>query len=286
MRYRHIFLLLTLLAILSMACEKPVNITLVYEGNKLVVNTMMQQDSPVYVRVTRSVPVNIYDESAFEELPDVTVSLTDEKGTVMALSRQQIQGKWYYVSSQPATRGHRYKVAASAAGLTPVEAADTLPAKPQAAEATAQRGSNRIKFILKDNPGSHDYYQIRVFNIDTANRPLSALYFKLDPAFNNNLVDIISTVQSTSLIMSDSRFDGREVTFVLQTQDPVPTTGKLMVEVTALSYDAWQYLKTATAQAEGNGDIVSEPVRVFTNVINGYGIVAGINANKLVFKVD
>ncbi|MFB6455330.1 DUF4249 domain-containing protein [Chitinophaga sp. Hz27] len=286
MRYQHIFLLLVLLTILSIACEKPVNITPSYEGNKLVVNTMMQQDSPIYVRVTRSVPVNVYDESAFEELPSVNISLTDESGTVLPLQRQQILGKWYYVSSAAAVRGHRYKVAASATGLVGVEASDTLPQKPQAWDATAQKGSSRIKFILKDNPGTHDYYQLRVYNIDTANRPISALYFKLDPAFNNNLMDILSTAQRSILIMNDNRFDGREVTFVLQTQDLVPTTGKLMVEVTALTYNAYQYLKTATEQSESYGDIVSEPVRVFTNVINGYGIVAGINSNKLVFKVD
>ncbi|RAJ75035.1 uncharacterized protein DUF4249 [Chitinophaga dinghuensis] len=285
MKKLHIFIY-TLTLLLIAGCERKVDITFSYEGNKLVVNSLIQADSSIYVRVTKSVPVNVYDESAFRELDNVAVKIQDDSGNNIPVSCQQIFGKNYFVSSQKATTGKRYTISASAAGLSPVSGTDTLPAPPQIFGAAAQRTFSRITFGLKDYPMAENYYRIRLFKSDSNGTIQSGLLFRLDPAFNNNVVDIISASPANSLIMNDKRFDGRELTFVLQAQDPLTPTSYLMVEVTTLTYDAYQYLKSVAAQQQNVGDIVSEPVRVYSNILDGYGIVAGINVKRLVFKVD
>lgn len=273
------------LVLILSSCEKKVNIQIAYEGDKLVMNTFMQPDSLIYVRVTRSVPVSVYDESAFKEETAAQVSIAASDGATLPTTLQTIAGRKYFVSALPAKAGLQYQITAASAGLETVAAKDTLPPAPQAREGYAQKNSTRIKFILNDRPGLGDYYRLRVFTVESG-APQKALLFRLDPAFNNNLIDIISNGNSTSLVMDDSRFNGRELTFVLQTEAPLTQTDSLMVEVTALTRNAWSYLRTVALQQGNAGVIVSEPVRVFSNVKNGYGIVAGINTKRLIFKVD
>ncbi|SHK95805.1 protein of unknown function [Chitinophaga jiangningensis] len=273
------------LVILWCSCEKRVNIEIAYDGDKLVMNTFIQPDSLIYVRVTRSVPVSVYDETAFKEEAGAQVNIAASDGSVLPVVLQTIAGRRFFVSGMPAKAGLQYNISAASSGLQAVSAYDTLPAAPQARDGSAQKSSTRIKFILKDHPGTGNYYRLRVFTVEN-NAAKSALLFRLDPAFNNNLIDIIANGNSTSLIMDDSRFDGRELTFVLQTQDPINQSDSLMVEVTALTHNAWSYLRTVALQQGNSGVIVSEPIRVFSNVLNGYGIVAGINTKQLVFKVD
>ncbi len=46
-----------LLAIAALpACEKAANIPVAYEGDRIVVNSLVQEDSVVYLRLTRSQP--------------------------------------------------------------------------------------------------------------------------------------------------------------------------------------------------------------------------------------
>ncbi|WP_161596625.1 DUF4249 domain-containing protein [Chitinophaga vietnamensis] len=282
---QRIFVYAVLLVMILCGCERRVDINLPYEGDRLVINSLIQPDSVVYARVTRSIPANVYNEGAFAEVRDAGVTL-EEDGKVLPMAALQIGGNMWYVSSQPAVLGRHYKISASKSGLSSVYAADTLPPPPNVSNASAQRNSSRVRFTLKDRPGAADYYRLRIFAYGPSGQPDTMRLFRLDPSFNNNVIDVIAEANYTSMIMSDERFDGKTLTFVLQTKDPIVNAKQLMIEVSELTYNSWQYLKTASAQLENSGSIVTEPVRVFTNVVNGYGIVGGINTRRLVFKVD
>lgn len=273
------------LSMLLSACEKREAIQLPYEGDKIVVNTLIQPDSVIYIRVTRSVPSNIFDDSGYKDVPGAAVTLT-ANDVVLPLQLQVIKGLSYYVSGQKALLGQQYRVAATAPGLKPVTGTDTLPSLPLVSAAAAQRNSNRVQFTLKDRAGSADYYRIRIYRTDTTNGPATFLLFRLDPAFNNNLVDFFSKGAYNSLIMSDERFNGKVVNFVLQTADPITGSGNITVEVSGLTYNTYQYLSTLSAQNESGNAIVGTPVRVFTNITDGYGIVGGINTKRMTFKIE
>lgn len=274
------------LAMFLVACSKRVEIRLPYEGDKIVVNTLIQPDSVVYIRVTRSVPSNVFDDSGYEDIPGAAVTLTADGAPVSPLQLQEIKGLFYYVSAQKAIRGKHYEVQVTAPGLQSVTATDTLPASPLIKNAGAQKNSNRVQFTLTDCPGTGDYYRIRIYVSDTSGAQGSFRLFRLDPAFNNNLVDFFAKSSFNSLVMSDERFDGKEVNFVLQTTDVITGNSRVTVEVSTLTYNTWEYFSTMSAQKDNGGNLIGSPVRVFTNVANGYGIVGGINTGKLVFKVE
>ncbi|TWF45376.1 uncharacterized protein DUF4249 [Chitinophaga polysaccharea] len=275
-----------LLVCFLQACEKRENVTLLYEGNKIVVNTLIQPDSVIYTRVTRSVPSNVLIDGNNTDVSGASVQLLEDGVPLASPEVQTIKGMSYYVSGSKAVLGKRYEVRVAVPGMQAVTAMDTLPAAPLASAAAAQINSNRIRFTLKDCPTANNYYRIRIYISNPDGSDGSFAQFRLDPAFNNNLVDFFAQGASSSLIMSDERFNGKEVNFVLQTNNPIAATTQITLEVSALTYNTYQYLNTLTTQLRSGEAVISQPVRVFTNVANGYGIVGGINTKKLVFKAE
>jgi hypothetical protein len=274
------------LLILLGGCVKNVNIDLPYEGNKIVVNTLIQPDSVVYVRVTRSEPTNVFDDSGYKDIPGSNVTLTVDGIPVSPLQVQVIKGLSYFVSEQKAVRGKQYGVKVTAPGLETVTGTDTLPAAPDVKNAAAQRNSSRVQFTLKDSPAARNYYRIRIYVTDGNGGQGTYRLFRLDPAFNNSLNEFFTTSSYSSLVMSDERFDGKEVNFVLQTADPITGFSQVSVEISALTRVTYDYFSTVAAQKQNGIIVAGNPVRVFTNVSNGYGIVGGINSKKLVFRVE
>ncbi|MBC9913439.1 DUF4249 domain-containing protein [Chitinophaga varians] len=282
---RSFFVYGILLAILLSACEERVNIQLKYEGDKIVVNSLLQPDSVAYVRITRSVPANVYDESGFAEIGNAQVTLLQNGVAMSPLQQQTIKGRNYFVSKEKVANGNNYTINVTAAGLTPVTAQDTLPPAPVASDPVAKRSSTRIVFTLKDRPGAADYYRLRVFAYGPDNLPDTMRNFRLDPAFNNNLIDVITNTHYPSLIIDDTRFDGKTVNFVLETEHPI-NAPRMMIEVSSLTCSGFKYFRTVDMQTRNGGVLITEPFTVFTNVRNGYGIVAGINSQRLEFSTE
>lgn len=273
------------IGLLFISCEKKVPFNVPYEGNKIVVNSLIQPDSLIYVRVTSSTPSNVYNEDGFPEIKNPVIVVTADGEQLPDLEPMVINGKTWWVSNTPAVLGKQYQAKVSAAGFTPAEAKDTLPPAPAAEQLGAVRNSKRIQFILKDRSGAMDYYRIRVA-ATTPDSVTSWLLFRLDPAFNNNLIDFFTRESFTSLVMNDERFDGKTITFVLETAFPIPAKTKLTVEISSLTFSTYQYFSTLLAQSESLSAVTGAPARVFSNVTNGYGILGGINAKKLTITVQ
>lgn len=262
------------------ACEKTVELDIPYEGDKLVVNSFIQPDSVVYLRITRSQPPG---GSEFPEVPGAKVELK-AGAEILPVQWHIIGGKGYYVSTRPAKSGVEYNISVSAAGLDTVTAKDTLPRKPLLAEPFAQAGGNRVKFVMKDMPGV-DYYRFRLYkgakNGNGETIPAERRLYRFDPSYNNSFTDMLTENYLESTLIADDRFDGRELTIVMQTKDVNVKDEILLLEVTGLSRSSWLYLKTLELQAANQGNILVDPSKVYTNVVKGYGILGGVNAARL-----
>lgn len=273
------------------ACEKKAELNVPYEGDRIVVNSFIQPDSPVYIRVTKSVPVTVYSEDQFPTLSSAKVHLLENGNDMGTLQWQEIKGKGYFVSTKPAVYGNRYTVTVANEGLKAVEASDTIPGLASISNASALRNANRVSFLMKDQIGVDNYYRIRLFTADETAaalgiiRPKATVVYRLDPTYNTIFLAELTSSYYNTLLIGDSRFDGRDVQFVLQTQDFIKDK-YIIAEISALTESAYQYLQTAGSQGGITGLIGSEPIRVFSNVQNGYGIVAGINTRQLLLKVE
>lgn len=274
-----------LAVLLLAACEKPAYIDVPYPGDKIVLNTMMQADSLVYIRVTKSARPGA---TKFEELAAATVTLYEDNVSV-PIARKVINGTGYFVSAGKVKLGSRYTVKAAYDDLDPVTASDTLPERPVVSSVHGFAGGNRVRFVISDRPGTTEYYRLRIYLADTTSGkalPSTPLQFRFDPSYNNEFINVIGQQYYTTNIISDERFDGMDVTMVMQTKDVLPASQYLVAEVTALTTDGYKYLKSLEVQGDMDPNFLMEPARVFTNVAGGYGIVAGINSRRVPFKAN
>ncbi|QHS60946.1 DUF4249 domain-containing protein [Chitinophaga agri] len=285
-------LIITILLFLVLtACQKESRISIPYDGDKIVLNSLIQPDSLVYIRITRSKPVKEYQNLQFPEIKNATIVMREDGKPLPAPEWKVINGKGYYVSASPAKAGKHYTVAVSYSGLTSVAAADSTPVAPDIRDGSAQKTANRVRFTLKDDPAQKNYYRIRVYNADTVNGVITPLKrdsikFRLDPSYNNNFTDIIGNTYYGEVLLKDERINGKEVQFVLQTSKQI-TASYVIVEVSNLTMGAFLYLDdTYSQRLEDKLDFSLDPVYIYSNVENGYGIIAGVNAGRLSFAVE
>jgi hypothetical protein len=283
MRYVYAFLLLGLFA-----CQKESKLSIPYTGDKIVVNSMIQPDSLIYIRVTSSKQVREYGNLAFPELSAAKVTVTENGAALPAPQWKVINGLGYFVSAAPAEKGKQYAIHVDNEGLTSVDAADSTPQQPVIKDANAQQDISRVRFTLQDDGSKVNYYRIRVFNADSNFTPImtDTVKFRLDPAYNNSFIDILGNSYYSEVMLSDERINGQETLFVLQTEKQV-TASYMIVEVSALTSGAYKYLQeTYSQRLEDKLDFLFDPVSIYTNVINGYGIVAGIYPGRATLKVE
>jgi hypothetical protein len=289
MHLRFIIVYAIGLAILATGCEKKARLNLPYEGDKIVLNAFIQADSPVYIRVTKSEPVVSDNDTEFTALSHAQVTMLENGLPFSAVHWREINGRGYFVSDTAARPGKVYTITAAVAGLTAVTGTDSIPGLPEASGLFAQQTASQVKFMLKDPAGTANYYRVHLYAADSINgsiQPLSMIRYRMDPSLNDNFGDIISDTYYQDLVVKDERFDGKTIRFVLQTDKPV-TYKYLVAEVTALTTQGYRYLKSVDEQQNGqdDGNFLSQPVKVYSNVTNGYGIVAGMYTQRMACKV-
>ncbi len=271
------------------ACNKKADLNLPYEGDRIVLNTFIQVDSPVYIRVTKSQPVAVLNDLNFPELPQAQVTLLEDGAPYGTVSWQQIFGKGYFVSNLPARPVKHYTVTAAMTGLTSVRGTDSIPLRPVVQDLFAQKGGNQVRFTLQDPPGVTNYYRIHLYDADTTGGELKAksrIVYRLDPSFSNNFADIVSDAFYEDIVIKDERFAGQTVQFVLQTSNTI-NYHFMMAQVIGISESAYKYLQTAARQQSDadESNALTPPIRVYSNIENGYGIVAGMYAKWINCKV-
>jgi hypothetical protein len=273
------------------ACEKRANVELPYEGDKIVVNTFIQADSPVYIRVTQSQPATVLNDLAFRELSQAQVTLLENGQQFAPLNWQVIGGRGYFVSDIPARPGKRYTVNVSATGLTAVDGSDTIPSQPSIRDLFARKTGNSVRFILADAGREKNYYRVRIYRADTVNGVLSPsekLEFRVDPSLSNNFGDLMSDSYYRDVLINDDRINGKALQLVLQTRSDV-NFDHLIAEVCALTEGGYKYFRSVNSQTENGQDsanVLGQAIKVYSNVQNGYGIVAGMYAKRISCKVE
>lgn len=288
----RIFMYAVLLVIIVAGCEKESKIKLPYDGDKIVVNSLIQPDSLIYIRVTQSKPVRESGNLRFPELGNAIVTLSEDDVVLPAPKWVLINGRGYFVSENIAAVGKRYTVHVAAEGLDDVSATDTTPLQPLIKNVQTQQAVNRIRFTLSDNIAETNYYRIRFFKADTVNGVLvknkkDTVRCRLDPAFGDNFTDIISDSYYSEVLLSDARINGRDFEFVMQTENEMTRSSEMLLEVSALSESAYKYLRASSGERQDDdGNFLVDPVNIYSNIQNGYGIVAGVNATILGFKVE
>ena len=210
----------------------------------------------------------------------------------------------------PLEAGATYSLRVSAPGFDTVRATDAIP-RPAPAFVRSHRG-NRGEFSIaveiQDPPGEANYYQISIYRLSTWWRYEETLSTKDPSIMADNGVDE-SPLEEESFsgeapYFKDILFDGRsheiELTFggwaapgddgaaeaEGDTDGQGSSNGKIYLQVLSISAAYYEYLKSARLHGETMDNPFAEPLNVYGNVDNGYGIFAGYSSQTFELALE
>jgi hypothetical protein len=302
---RYYFLLILL--IIFSSCEKTENVIEYPRHNsKIAVNCFFAQDE--YLRIFLSKSLSPLDNKIISEIKKAEIKLFENGEQVVSQVYHSSDGD-YIVAYKPKA-GKTYKLEVSTDNLEKVMAQDVLPASPvvagqnfQILDSSYYQYNNgqridyggalkgRVKILLNDNPAEENYYQVKVgyiseyIGLDSIPQSIFNEFYGLnckDPSVLQNF--------SNSFLLSDKFFNGQnhEIIFTFSDDNKwgyhyynLKPDSEIYVIITSLSKAGYLYVKTAGLYSENYGDPFAEPVRVFNNIENGYGIFAGFSETKV-----
>ncbi len=296
------------------ACEQVIEPDLPEHPPRLVLHAFFTSEGAWTANVGRSSwilePRSFYDPP----VADATVELLAGEGVVGELEFNE-WAHGYVFEGGPLQAGESYSLRATAPDFETVRATDTLPGpvptsvrlyRPHAS-AGSESGAGRdfsIELEIQDPPGEANYYQISLFRVyagrgeeDEARDFIPASrqeeYFSTrdpsilaDNSFDGSPFEE-GDFEGKAPYFKDTLFDGSTHEIELSTNfDGDPDFSEIRLQVLHISEAYYQYLKTARLHDDTLDNPFAEPLNVYGNVENGYGIFAGYSSRTFELTLD
>ena len=278
MNYRIKYnLILISLFFAFVSCEKDLN-TKVVISPKLCFNCILNPDSLIHGSLSLS--QSISEEKTFVKIDHATIEL---KKDGQLIGTMQNTGNGIYRLNIKPSSGSFYEISIAAEGLPILHASTTVPEKPpvsyrldnqeyQDAGLYSSYYTYRITYTIQDKPGANRYwhYKMRYINYNG----FYWLFFDI----NSTIIDDFNKVTDSSqrygyyymyyLRINDIQADGKTLTFTDLSYDK----DVVYFMDTDEHYD--KYMKSTIKQRINDGDnlLFNEPVQIYTNIENGFGI--------------
>jgi len=273
-------------------CEKEVNINFPKHKIAPVLNCLFSQDSVFKVHISKSAPILNNFRS---RIGDATVQLFEDDKMVEELS---FDGSIYGSSIIPQPK-KIYRIEANTPEFQHITAFDYIPTKPHIISASFKDSvykdedgfdMSQAKIKIQDNPNNKDYYELILVS-----KPIGPYYSVSYDMTNNDPVllneDILEYLPEY-LVFSDELFDGKNYTFTVNYGTPVYNDEQIKHELTIylrhISENYYKYKKRLLIhlynQDSDIWDGIGDPVPMYTNIENGFGIFAGYSQIKKIIQ--
>lgn len=318
----HITTVALLLAVLAVSCEEEIEFRGERVEPKIVMYSLFDPDSIISVSLSRSYPVfdkpanrqqitnatvklyrddELFTTLVYEPLPQAYIFSSVENYSV------------YRAADIKPEPGYLYRIEAEIPGMRTVSAEAGLPTPVPVAgidtlTLTGDYGEKYIRTRVRfsDPAGENNYYRINVQMLDgyytgslkdpwtdessvwvyreeytgaVVDDPL------LRPSGNEDLFGISGN--NPYYIFSDELISGREYDLTFRINAPVKSFSHYefthyKIELQSISQDLYLYLRSLSLHRSSGSSPFTEPVIVYSNVVNGLGIVgarisSGIN---------
>jgi len=283
--------------LINSGCEKEIE----YDGkaldNFLVLNAQLEADSLIRCHLTRS--NTILDKMPIQHIGDAKVELY-KNGTLLEVLAYDKDG--YYKSlMNRAFIGNEYEIRVDHPRYNQIFAKTTVLTRSDTDYASVKysHATENLHYTVQLNDlEGEDFYRLQVLyystfydydgNEVTGWRPC---YFESDdPVLNNNKVvgedsDFSDDPDNDYAIFNDDLFDGEiyHLKFEVGEYNCLEKLKDIQVNVQRLSKDMYKYYKSVQTRDYYDGDPFVEPVRVYTNVNGGAGIVGSATSNYMRF---
>lgn len=290
---RYSLFLIICLTLGWVSCEKVIDISIPAKDRKIVVNGLVTQDQKIRVNLSQS--LSVLEKDSTLQISGAIVNLYS--GTNLIGKFQQDSAGFYSLPGFLPTAGDSYRLTASYGALKPVEAIASLPAvvpiiSVDTATIYGPYGPQdlQVSVTFKDPPGVHNIYSLGADMIytefdyytmtNTGKKVTQKAYI-----YGNNSDQFVkdeTTNFNGSLYFDDLLFAGltKTVTFDVQTYTSwAADTIWLDIKLEQLDPSYFMYILSYNAYQQAHNNPLSEPVQVYTNVKDGFGIFSGLSSS-------
>lgn len=285
--------------LLIAGCEKDITVKVPQQPTKLVVNGIINMGNPFRVSVGKTAGILDLTTPDSYKVTNALVQLY-ENGTLRDTLVYNANNDVYRVKNNTlAQTGNTYRIQVTAPGFTTAEALTVAPATiaiqsiTRRLNAKTDADGNRldeVKITFKDDAAGTNYYlfkfrQANGFNGNTVS--YTSMYYCLhssdkdiDRRNNDDPTDFESCLDE-EFFMQDKNFNGSTKELLVfvdhNALEPYrhPTNNRVyrpIVELNSITADHYKYRKSFNAYRDSEDNPFAEPVLVFGNVKNGYGV--------------
>ncbi|MFL2585588.1 MAG: DUF4249 domain-containing protein [Parvicellaceae bacterium] len=295
---RIYFISLILIGFIS--CEKVIPFEGEVAVSKLVINSLFQSDSTFKVHVSSS--KSVIDTASFQNIEDAVVAIRDKNGNIIENLVHDSNG--FYKGQTFPNNYQTYQLVVSHINYNNISAIDSLPApifinNVDTTTLADPINGDRLEITLNfDDPGNiQNYYLIETYAIfesllikdqDTIESELDTTqqYMLLtDEVFQNGgspwreqglFNDLLFDGQTKALTIEipNDNYSGSEDGYEYSYQ-----TKGLRIYLHNISPSYYYYRTSLELYQQSSGNPFAQPVQVFSNINNGFGVFAGAQVN-------
>ncbi len=266
---------------LLVSCEVMVDVDVPFEKQQVTVNSFFNPDSLWSVQL--SLNRHVLDSKPFQEINDAQVILYEGLDPVDTLLNT---GYGVFRSDNKKPEKERtYSVRVSVPGYDELFATSSTPLPATISRVEIFESSNTmIRIRIQDNASEKNFYQLYAIvendYYDNNSKQIVKRSGKTNLTSEHPAIRNESNSPSTAVLFTDALFNGNEVEFTFATSGGGSSFHSgIDVIVRSLSEDAYNYLKTSHLNDENSGDPFAQPINVYNNIENGFGIFAGYSAS-------
>lgn len=273
--------------IIVMACETEQNIKVGLDPSKIVLNSIISNDSVWSVSLTKT--ANVTDGfPLFEPVENAEISIYDSNNMLTeTITHSGSTTSDLYLGTTKPLVGVSYELRAVLEDGSIIRAKATVPQnvpiQSYKIDSTRYKSNGeevQMKISINDPPGIANYYLIKIIRhayytsgIDTIHFIEDVGYQIFDPALN----------KLSQSAVNDNLFDGEphDFDFKMNRFGYQATTEKVQVQLLNISNEYYQYLSTFDLEKSTEGDPFAQPTFIFSNIENGTGILGAYNASTI-----
>ncbi|MBK6264246.1 DUF4249 domain-containing protein [Marivirga sp. S37H4] len=308
MKNKIVFILGIMTFTLLWACEKDIEIEIKETEEKMVLNSWLEAGEAPAVSLSNSIFIFSNKQSA--EIENAIVKMF-ENGKEIGTLTYQTDAELYTNESIIIKDFHEYEIVAEHPEHGEVSAVDRVPEKYGNTDIKMNYKNNveengvwpmysgEITFEIKDKPNQKNYYLFKHITIteeynadvseDTVVRKSNANY---GLEINGSQGKEVYMSGNSFIILNDDIFDGKSTQFRINSYNDLRMSESSgpdyyykeyhQIEMHQISESLYRYF--ISLDANQYPDVFTEPSQVYSNIVNGYGIL-GLST-KQVFTID
>ena len=302
-KHKNIIILIFITLIVSLlSCRKVIDVKLPTKDGKIVINSFFNDKEQLTINISNS--LHILDTMDIKFLDEAEVNVFENNAFKEKLTNIGY-GNFIAKTFTP-SKEFTYKVYAKYGDLKQAYSENIIPNPIKIISVDTSTvyvtGTNgmyqgnggggsypqyQLKIKFKDPENIRNYYSLKIYlknqyyyyknTSDTKYFDYSTVYFT-----SNDLV-IETFNNGESALFSDDFLNGKEYNLLINIDkyNFSFTDNHVLIELNSVSKDYYLYNKSYSLYQSVKGDPFSEPVQVYNNIVNGYGIFAGYSSDTL-----